>query len=75
MGQELKAKYLGELATIKALVSSTNSLTSGLKQPAYPVTGTMVTISSLPMAAQAIQMQAESITKLSALIEKILEDI
>lgn len=62
-----------ELTAIKSLIISSSSAAAGLSQSSYPVTGPVVTIHTLPMAAQAFKIQADCMKKLAELVEKVID--
>lgn len=68
-----KITLKSEISVLKSLASTITGQTSGLTNPNYPVAGTMVIIPGLPMAAQAIKTQNEVITKLLAVLEKVVD--
>ena len=68
-----KISLKSEIAMLKSLASAVNAQTSALNVATFPVTGPMVTIPGLPMAGQAIKLQNDVITKLLALLEKVID--
>ncbi len=75
MDDQTKQNTKGELYVIKGLLASASALGTNLSQVTYPVAGPIVTIPTLPAAAQAIKMQSDATVKLINLIEKLLDEI
>ena len=74
MDENTKYQLNAEISTLKSLLPGAISNTSALQQTAYPVTGPIVVITSLPMAAQAIKAQNDCILKLLNIVEKFLKE-
>ena len=62
----------GELQGIKAMISASSGMTSGLNQTAFPVSGPMVNLPALAMVGQAMRQQADAMDKLANLVEKVI---
>jgi len=73
MDEQTRQQLKNEIMALKAMVPSAASHAAGLQQSAYPVTGTVVNIQSLPMAALAIRAQNDCILKLVTIVEKLLD--
>lgn len=70
-----KDMFKAELQAQKAIVAGLSSMASTLQTATYPVAGPMVTIPSLPVAANIIRSQNEAITKLMTMLERILDEL
>ena len=68
-----KTTFKNESTMLKALASGITAQTAVLNNPSYPVVGTVVMITSLPMAAQALNMQNDVITRLLTLLDKVVD--
>lgn len=73
MDNTQKITLKAEITMLKSLASGLSGQTAMLSNPNYPVVGTMVTIPSLPMAAQAFNMQNDIITRLLTLLDKVID--
>ncbi len=73
MDDATKTSLKAELSLIKGMIPAAASMTATMQQSTFPVAGSMVNIHSLPMAAQAIKLQNDSLTKIVGLLEKIVD--
>jgi hypothetical protein len=62
-----------EMQGLKGILSSIPGMV-GSVQPSIPITGPVAVIPALPMMAQAIKVQNETITKLISIIEKLVDE-
>jgi len=75
MDPATKSIVLAELSVVKAMLSPVSGQLGGLSSPVYPVAGNMVNLPGLPMAANAIKIQNDSIDKLVRVIEKLVDKL
>ena len=68
-----KMVFKAELAAMGAIASAVQAQTALLNNATYNVSGPIVTIPAIPAAGQAIKTQNDVITKLIALLDKIIE--
>jgi hypothetical protein len=73
MNDSTKVAIKAELIAVKSILPAVSSQLSMLNQVAYPIAGPMVTIPSLPAAANAIKMQGDVIDKLISIVQKIVD--
>jgi hypothetical protein len=75
MDEQKKVILKAELSALKGMIPAALAMTAGLQQATYPVAGPMVTIPSLPMAAQAFKVQNDLIAKLATFLEKVIDEM
>jgi|RhiMethySRZTD1v2_1073278.scaffolds.fasta_scaffold1862335_1 hypothetical protein len=68
-----KAHLTNELAVLKGMISAASASGGFLSQMNFPVTGSIVTIPSLPLLAVAMNTQSECMEKLATLLERVIE--
>jgi hypothetical protein len=69
------AAYKAEISALRSFVDSITPMAGPLNAASFPVTGSMVTVHTLPMVAAIIQRQNEAMGKMLNLMEKIASDI
>jgi hypothetical protein len=67
-----KALLANELIGLRAMISAASPSGGYLSQMNFPVTGPIVTITTLPPLADAMRKQADCMQKLVDLLEKVV---
>jgi hypothetical protein len=69
--QKLKLKM--EATAAKGMMASVSGQVATLNLTTFPVAGNIVTIPSLPMAAQAIKIQSDALIRIAETLEKLID--
>ena len=73
MDEQTKIVIKNEITILKGIIPAAVSATGTMQNATFPVTGPVVNIPAIPMAAQAIKAQNDSLLKIVNLLEKIVD--
>jgi hypothetical protein len=75
MDPSLKIQLKSDITLAKTFISTAGSQWSPLNMTTYPVTGNVVTITSLTSAAICLKAQGDALARIADVLDKMIDNV